>query len=379
MWLYRAPQNGADLAVGNALVTAERRVAMAATGFFAEASLALLDIFERRLYRLKRHTSIAAYVTASTGVLGVGLRQARSLIAAARFVRRIPAGIARPSCERQVRPLAGCPSDVQLRTWAMALERASATGIMRVSGVLVHECLREVQGAALAASAAEDLSVAASPMPAVVPTGAATGVSRRQDGLQVFVQSNTCEWYTPDLILDLVRELFAPGRIDLDPCSCAAANTRVKANSFFDEGADGLADNNAWHGNVFLNPALGKRGGHSLQGLFFERCAREYKAGSVTQAVVLLKAGVGYTWFHGVLQWPVCFLRERLAFVREMPVANDGALQWGARVQNPHGSVAVYMGPSADKFARLFSRIGSVPGLNAWAHAIPTAGVELPA
>ena len=126
-------------------------------------------------------------------------------------------------------------------------------------------------------------------------------------------------------------------------------------------------------------PRIRQAGGPQPAGSVLREVRPGYKAGRVTQAVVLLKAGVGYTWFHGVLQWPVCFLRERLAFVREMPVANDGALQWGARVQNPHGSVAVYMGPSADKFARLFSRIGSVPGLNAWAHAIPTAGVELPA
>ena len=110
---------------------------------------------------------------------------------------------------------------------------------------------------------------------------AATGSAAREEsespspagGLRAFTQSGTFEWYTPDFILNIVRELFVPGCIDLDPCSCAAANTRVGATSFYDERANGLAEGNAWKGNVFLNPAFGTREGRSLQGLFFAVCA----------------------------------------------------------------------------------------------------------
>ncbi|EFJ39928.1 hypothetical protein VOLCADRAFT_108410 [Volvox carteri f. nagariensis] len=102
-------------------------------------------------------------------------------------------------------------------------------------------------------------------------------------GLRLFMQSNTWKWYTPDFILDLVHELFAPGCIDLDPCSCAAANTQDTAfKAYF------------------------------LRDLFWE-----YQAGNVRQAVVLLKAGIGYSWFNDMLNWPVCFLQERLSFVRQ--------------------------------------------------------------
>ena len=91
------------------------------------------------------------------------------------------------------------------------------------------------------------------------------------------------------------------------------------------------------------------------------------------QALILLKTGFGYQWFRSVLQWPVCFLHERLAFVQPEihGTGQAGGMRWGARVQNPHGSVMVYMGPSVEKFARVFSRVGSVPGANAW--ALPTS------
>ena len=121
---------------------------------------------------------------------------------------------------------------------------------------------------------------------------------------------------------------------------------------------------------MFVNPPFGVSGGQSLQGLFFERCAREFSSGRIKQAVLLLKAGVGYQWFRSVMRWPVCFLWERLAFVQrqEDAAGEAGELQWGVRVQNPHGSIVLYMGPDAQRFVDLFSTVGSSPGAIAWAH-----------
>ncbi|KXZ40823.1 hypothetical protein GPECTOR_2096g1089 [Gonium pectorale] len=119
------------------------------------------------------------------------------------------------------------------------------------------------------------------------------------------------------------------------------------------------------------------REGQSLQGLLFKRCVREYRQGRITQGVALLKAGLGYKWFRAVLEWPVCFVHERLAFVKPSTThgvqsaaegeAVTASMTWGARVQNPHGSVVVYLGPAVQSFSAVFSRIGSVPGLNGWA------------
>ncbi|EFJ48234.1 hypothetical protein VOLCADRAFT_104908 [Volvox carteri f. nagariensis] len=186
----------------------------------------------------------------------------------------------------------------------------------------------------------------------------------------IFLQSASVEWYTPQCILDKVAEMFGPGGIDLDPCSSEAANTRVKAGRFFDVALDGLSEACRWEGNVFVNPPFGSRGVLSMQNLFFERCVKEYRQGAVKQAVVLLKAAVGYKWFRAVLEWPVCFLWERLAFVQPQhtSVGEESELKWGSRVQNPHGSVVVYLGTNVDKFVRIFGDIGSIAGANAWAH-----------
>lgn len=155
--------------------------------------------------------------------------------------------------------------------------------------------------------------------------------------------------------------------MDRNECSSGDANVRVKAARCFDMTADGLSPGLAWEGNVFLNPPFSTREGKSLQGLFFERCVNEYKAGNVKQAIVLLKSGTGYNWFKPVLAWPHCFLDQRLAFVRPV-TAPDGSLSFSEGLQNPHGSVLIYLGPQVDKFVNLFSALGMIPGKNAWGY-----------
>jgi hypothetical protein len=96
-------------------------------------SLALPDIAERMLDRLAGYSGFADFIGGSSTVLGFGLCQARGLIAAARFMRDFPCDVARPSRERQMRPLVGCHPDVQLK--ALALERRRGWGV-RVSMVV---------------------------------------------------------------------------------------------------------------------------------------------------------------------------------------------------------------------------------------------------
>ena len=380
-----SPGDYANHALALSLKDAEECVARAASGFFAEASCALLDIAEGKLYMAANFTSFYAYVR-GTPLLGFGYKLACMWVAAARFIRSLPPGVLHPHYERQVRPLVRCDPGIARAAWELALQRGS----VRVSGRMVAECLAEVTSAgATRYEGTEDVDAAV----AVVVVEAASEAAERFDrghgvageGVRmsvqrpVFLQSNTAEWYTPTHILDLVREVFSPGGIDLDPCTTADANSRVRATCTFDVQTDGLADESKWAGNVFVNPPFGMRAGHSMQGLFFDRCAREYGNGSIQQAVLLLKVGVGYRWFETVLRWPVCFLHGRLAFVQPVTQVADapaGELCWGARVQNPHGSIVVYMGPGVAKFARVFGRVGSVPGLNAWALA-PEAGVAV--
>ncbi|GIL80251.1 hypothetical protein Vretifemale_9419 [Volvox reticuliferus] len=72
--------------------------------------------------------------------------------------------------------------------------------------------------------------------------------------LRPFVSSASNEWGTPEAVLVRVRAMFAPGGIDLDPCSSPEANTRVGAWSFYDKATDGLSEAVAWVGNVYINP-----------------------------------------------------------------------------------------------------------------------------
>ena len=279
--------------------------------------------------------------------------------------------------------------------WGLALRRAQATG-RRVSGALVAECVAALAPAASSGDSAHGVSGAAASAGEVGEGSAAVACVEAGDGgsdssetggaddaavadsikgRPIFMSSRSCEWYTPAHVLERVRQLFGPGGIDLDPASSGAANERVGARAYIDAEADGLAEGVCWGGNVFINPPFGVREGRSLQGLFFERCVREFRAGCITQAVLVLKASVGYGWFREVFQFPVCFVWERLSFVRPQPPAAAAAAaggaelpRWGAGVRNPHGSVVVYMGPSVAKFVQLFGDLGCVPGANAWAH-----------
>lgn len=95
-------------------------------------------------------------------------------------------------------------------------------------------------------------------------SGADGDCGSRASARSVYFDIRTNEWFTPDTILALVAHLFAPGVIELDFCSTAAANTRVGARAYYDVAPDGLDVKNAWTGNVFINPPFGTRAGRSL-------------------------------------------------------------------------------------------------------------------
>jgi hypothetical protein len=115
------------------------------------------------------------------------------------------------------------------------------------------------------------------------------------------------------------------------------------------------------------------QGGQSRQGLFIKRCIEEYACKNVTQALLLLKVGVGSQWFTPLLAYPHCWLDERQAYVRGTSGAAHAELFPPSTTRAaPHGSVLVYLGPKriAKRFALMVveKNMGRVPGLNAWAH-----------
>ncbi|PNG99542.1 hypothetical protein TSOC_014677, partial [Tetrabaena socialis] len=263
-----------------ALAAAERCVVETMRSFFFDASAALLDIKERRLYTARNFLTFEAYVE-GTQELGFGVRQANRLVGAARFVQGLPRGLQPPSCERHVRPLVGREVGKANSAWALAVQRCNMCSVPMTER-LVQECLVEVTGGQGPAAAAHNDGAAEGPAPAVTDDVSEEGAEAGVNGRPVHLHSRSNEWYTPQRIIDLVVELFAPGMIDLDPCSTAEANTRVGAVRFFDAAADGLDPGNVYSGNVFCNPPFGvMAGGESMQGLFLERCLAEYREGRV--------------------------------------------------------------------------------------------------
>ena len=220
-------------------------VVKAAAGFFADASLALLRICDDRLYTSAGFRAFEAYVR-GTPSLGFGDRQACAWVAAARFIRALPPGARLPDNERQVRAVAGRANAIAV--WLEATRLSGEPDGPRLTDALVRACCAAVGCQVGQLRGLDGVQGGASTI------GPAGGQSV---GRPVFLETKSCEWYTPDVILALVREVFAPGGIDTDPCSTTDANTRVGAALSYDAASDGLDESNAWRGNVFLNPPLG--------------------------------------------------------------------------------------------------------------------------
>jgi hypothetical protein len=75
-------------------------------------------------------------------------------------------------------------------------------------------------------------------------------------------------------------------------------------------------------------------------------------------------AAVGCAWFAGVYGWPHAFLSQRVGFLRAGQGGGD----------NPHGTVAVYLGPNVRRFCAEFGGVAYVPGHNGAAGALRRPG-----
>lgn len=177
--------------------------------------------------------------------------------------------------------------------------------------------------------------------------------------------STSNEHYTPPHIVLAARAVL--GRIDLDPASCAAANTLVQASRFFSKYEDGLA--REWSGRVFLNPPGGRVGAISEQKKWWRKLADEYAAGRVIAAIylgfniqILQTSQVGCTGEMVLpMHFPLCVPARRVKFVHD----HGGKLVAGG--SPAHASVIVYLPPkdvsgARSAFAKAFSPIGAVFG-----------------
>lgn len=160
--------------------------------------------------------------------------------------------------------------------------------------------------------------------------------------MQVLTSQLTTEWYTPAWLIELARATM--GGIDLDPASSVQAQATVKAARFYTAAADGYGK--PWGGRIYLNPPF------SETPRWVRRLGAAYADGDVSQAVLLVNSAPGYRWWEELYRaYPVCLLRERVAFVSELGITAGTAKK---------GTTIAYFGSYVSKFDSVWSTYGRV-------------------
>jgi len=170
---------------------------------------------------------------------------------------------------------------------------------------------------------------------------------------EVLHSSKTQEWYTPDWLLDMVKEVL--GVIALDPASTARANERVNAESFFTKEDNAITQNWDTEGSIFLNPPGGKKGGKSLTCLFWEKLMKSKFQDAIFLAysIEALQTTQNILDCDPIGEFPFCVPKKRIKFISPEGEFNSPT----------HGSVIVYVRGTRcryDRFHRAFYDIGSI-------------------
>ena len=156
---------------------------------------------------------------------------------------------------------------------------------------------------------------------------------------KAYIVNNThdAEWFSPEFIIEGARNVM--GTIDLDPCSCAAANERVKATEYYCKENDAL--DHEWFGTVFLNPP------YTGVGKFINKLLES----NIDQAVILVNNATETQWFKKLMEKAsaIVFLTGRLHFIR----SDDHTA--GAPMQ---GQAVIYIGENYDVFYTEFVKYG---------------------
>lgn len=151
------------------------------------------------------------------------------------------------------------------------------------------------------------------------------------------------EWYTPAEYIAAARA--AMGGIDVDPASCAIANDKIGAATFYTIEDSGLA--HEWPGRVWLNPPYSQ----PLIGQFAAKLIEERRAGRTTAACVLVNNATDTAWFRDLSREAsaVCFTSGRVRFWAPGKIA--------APLQ---GQAVIYFGIQVLDFHNEFCRFGEV-------------------
>jgi hypothetical protein len=148
-------------------------------------------------------------------------------------------------------------------------------------------------------------------------------------------------------IVSLVKQALG-GEIWLDPCSGSVTNNIPCAVRYFKH-EDGLAEHNTWSKTVFINPPF------SNPLPWVGRCCFEIARGSVSAAIMLLKAGTLSNIKTGELinryASAICHWRGRINFLNDEGNAVKGS---------DFDCVFVYFGARLDLFKNAFGGRGTI-------------------
>lgn len=181
-------------------------------------------------------------------------------------------------------------------------------------------------------------------------------MSRRANH-QLIHSSASREWYTPGEYIRATLEVM--GGIDLDPASCEEANAIVGAARYYTALENGWP--REWPGRVFLNPPYGychadgrpkPNGGLSAQAHWSAKLIDQYRAGTVSEAILLVNANTGELWFRPLWGFPICFAYRRIKFI---PGKNADP-----KDQPTKSNCFVYFGQNVERFAEVFQQFGRV-------------------
>lgn len=300
---------------------------------------ALMEIRDQQLYK----NSYSNFETYCIERWGFARSHAYRLMNAAEVVRQLsPIGDSLPENEAQARVLVSIPEAARAITWQTIKESAPDGKVTarhaKAVAVVIENAL---QTGAL--DPGDGIMIPFSEVIHAAITSEEFETMQRQkqhiaDKLAPLMSSASNEWYTTQDIIQAAIDVM--GGIDLDPCSNSHDNPNVPARYHYTKEDDGLAQK--WQGRVYMNPPYGRDIVN-----WMVKLVEEFKAGRVTEAIVLAPARPDPEWFRVLRDFPRCFMSKRVKFNNNPNSA-------------PFPTMLVSVGCDRNRFIKIMSPMGDI-------------------